>query len=340
MFVSLPRLIILGSLCNILVVAEPLVHDLETNITYQGTIVGDVEHFQNIKFAHDTSGPRRFAPPEPYTPAPGSEVDASSPGAACPQIKDAMLPFFSETQDMSEDCLNLRIARSSRMTETSKLPVVLWVHGGGVVKGSAYDPHFDPDKLLQHSVSIGKPVIYVAINYRLTIFGFARLPLLKARKSLNVGIRDQRLAFQWVKDNIEKFGGDPDKITVYGLSAGGTFTSLHLVAYGGKRSLPFSQAWVMSGPPGTALNMSSDATTTHTLAVAERLKCDSKDEAALLQCLRNTPMNTLLTIAMEYSVSNHPPAGLFTFIPSVDGDMFPDRPSVLYREGNFVKGNA
>jgi carboxylesterase type B len=152
-------------------------------------------------------------------------------------MKNAMLPFFSETGTMSEDCLNLRIARPipNGTTFNSKLPVVVWVHGGGVVKGSAYDLHSEPDKLVTLSESIGKPIIFVAINYRLTAFGFARLPILEEQRSLNVGLRDQREAMQWVKDNIEAFGGDPDKITVFGLSAGGTFLSLHLMAYAGKQ---------------------------------------------------------------------------------------------------------
>lgn len=340
MFARLQRLVLLGVLCNFTALADPVAQIPENKITYVGITVGSVEHFKNIKFAHEASGVRRFAPPDPYTPPHGAKVNASVPGSACPQIKDAILPFISETKGISEDCLNLRIARPAGTNSKNKLPVVVWVHTGGVVKGSAYDPHFDPDKLVKRSVSLGNPIIYVAINYRLTIFGFARLPLLKAQNSLNVGMRDQRAGFQWVKDNIATFGGDPERITAFGLSAGGTSISLHLMSYGGTRGVPFTQAWVMSGPPGTALNMSSDATTIHTMAVAEKLGCGNEDEDALLQCLRSMPMESLLETAIEYSVSNHPPAGLFTFIPSVDDDFFPDRQSALYRAGKFVKGRC
>jgi len=117
-------------------------------------------------------------------------VDATLPGAGCPQLQDAMPPFFSEEKTISEDCLSLRIVRPQGVTSESKPPVVVWLHGGGVVKGSAYDPHFDPENLIKLSVDSGKPTIYAAINYRLTMFGFARLPLLKDQKSLNVGMRD------------------------------------------------------------------------------------------------------------------------------------------------------
>ncbi|KAJ4358621.1 uncharacterized protein N0V89_003205 [Didymosphaeria variabile] len=302
--------------------ADPIVKVAfgETTVSYRGKTAASIEHFQNIKYGHDTSGSRRFAPPTPYIPDSG-EIDATLPGPACAQMRDAVPPFFSETPDISEDCLNLRITRPAGTKEGDKLPVVVWVAGGGVVKGNANDPHFDPEKLLTLGVEIGKPVIWVSFEYRLTIFGFARLPSLKEDGSLNNGMRDQREAMQWVKDHVEAFGGDPERITAYGLSAGGTMTSLQLVSYGGEKGVPFTQAWVMSGPPGTAVNMSSEATETHTRA-----------------CLRDVLMEDLLSTAVDYSKQNFPPAGLFTFIPSVDGDYFPDRQSVLYKAGRFVKG--
>ncbi|ESZ97832.1 hypothetical protein SBOR_1777 [Sclerotinia borealis F-4128] len=201
----------------------PTVSLEQSKVSYDGKLSGTVEHFHNIKFAEDTSGENRFAPPKPFTPASGTIFNASIPGPACPQLKDAMLPFFSEIGEMSEDCLNLHIARPANLKSTSNIPVVVWIHGGGVVKGSGSDPHSDPDRLIKLSVADGNPIIYMAINYRLNIFGFARLPLLTDTKSLNVGMRDQRIALEWVKDNIKSFGGDPNRITAYGLSAGGHF---------------------------------------------------------------------------------------------------------------------
>ncbi|CAJ2500563.1 Uu.00g034160.m01.CDS01 [Anthostomella pinea] len=94
----------------------------------------------------------------------------------------------------------------------------------------------------------------------------------------------------------------------------------------------------MSGPPGTALNVTSDATDAHTRAVAEKLECGTGSDEKTLKCLRGLSMETLLEAAMEHSVNNHPPNGLFTFIPSVDGDFIPDRHSVLYKAGRFAKG--
>lgn len=114
------------------------------------------------------------------------------------------------------------------------------------------------------------------------------------------------------------------------------------MTYAGEQGVPFTQAWAMSGPPGTALNMTSDATEIHTRAVAESAGCsvegDQTSDEQILQCLRDVPMDKLLELAVEYSQQNHPPLGLFTFIPSIDGDFLPERQSKLYRAGKFVKG--
>ncbi|KAI1394302.1 alpha/beta-hydrolase [Hypoxylon trugodes] len=318
---------------------DPTVKIEKSKVTYRGVTKGSVEEFYSIKFAHDTSSARRFAPPEPYTPPEGSEIEATSHGPACPQPKHAFPPWISETPDQSEDCLHLRISRPAGTTSNDKLPVAVHIVGGGVVKASASDPNFDPTNLITHSISLQKPIIHVVFNYRLNIYGFARLGILKDRKSLNVGMRDQRAGYQWVKDNIAAFGGDPDKITSFGLSSGGTFSSLHLMTFGGEQGVPFNQVWAMSGPPGTALNITSDATEIHTHAVAEQLGCEHDgDEEKILECLREVPVDKLTETATAYSVNNHPPGGLFTFIPSIDGDFLPDRQSVLYKAGKFVKG--
>ncbi|KAI1768039.1 alpha/beta-hydrolase [Hypoxylon sp. FL1150] len=325
------------AICCCSVVADPIATLEDTKVTYRGVTEGKVEHFLNIKFAHDTSGSRRFAPPEPYSPPEGSEIEAVTPGPACSQSEPAIPPFFVATPDTSEDCLHLRVSRPAGTASGDKLPVVVWISGGGVVKGSGYDPHCDPDKLLELSLELEKPVIYASFNYRLTIFGFAQLPLLREQKSMNAGMRDQRLALQWIKDHISSFGGDPERITVFGLSAGGTFPSLHLVSYGGEQGVPFSQLWAMSGPPGNAVNMTSDVIETHTRAVAVKLGCGTDSDEETLECLRAVPEKQLTAAAMEYAVSNHPPHGLHTFIPSIDGDFMPDRMSVLYKSGRLVK---
>ncbi|TGO40154.1 hypothetical protein BHYA_0041g00210 [Botrytis hyacinthi] len=115
-------------------------------------------------------------------------------------------------------------------------------------------------------------------------------------------------------------------------------TSLQIMAYGDQKGVPFQQAWVVSGPLGTSLNLISDATEHHTRAVADRVGCGGLVDSEILSCLRDFLMQDLIDSAMEYSMSNHPPSGLFTFIPSVDDDFLPDRYSTMMCEGRFVKG--
>ena len=103
------------------------------------------------------------------------------------------------------------------------------------------EPTFKPDGLVQQSVEGGSPVIHVAMNYRLGFFGFAQSGSLKEEGSENAGLRDQRLAIEWVRDNIEIFGGDPENITIFGQSSGGLAIGMHILAYGGTKPLPFQK---------------------------------------------------------------------------------------------------
>lgn len=119
--------------------STPEVYDGRQDIRYIGSrSSAGVEHFQNIFFAESTSGSNRFAPPVPYIPSPGSVVDASSPGAWCPQGTGDVLPFTSRITNVSENCLSLRIARPQGTKPDAKLPVMIWLHGG--------KSHFIPTK--------------------------------------------------------------------------------------------------------------------------------------------------------------------------------------------------
>lgn len=116
---------------NLLNVSTPYVRNARTGVSYRGTSKSGVEHFQNIFYAEDTSGPNRFAPPIPYTPPPGTVVDATAAGAWCPQgLGGPPLPFTSPITNVSENCLSLRIARSSSIGSSTKLPVLVYLHGG------------------------------------------------------------------------------------------------------------------------------------------------------------------------------------------------------------------
>lgn len=128
---SLPFL----SIYNVSTVSITNVH---SGVSYRGTLVNGVEHYQNIFYAEDTSGSNRFAPPVTFNPPRGTVVDATTAGAWCPQgTGGPPLPFTSPINNISENCLSLRIARPSGILASAKLPVLVWIHGGTELKLSS-----------------------------------------------------------------------------------------------------------------------------------------------------------------------------------------------------------
>lgn len=112
-------------------IPKPTVIDAPREITYRGSYsASGVEHFQNIFYAQEPSGPRRFAPPVPVHHLPGSVIDATAAGAWCPQGTGDVLPFTSRVTNISENCLSLRVARPRGVQSGAKLPVIVWLHGG------------------------------------------------------------------------------------------------------------------------------------------------------------------------------------------------------------------
>jgi carboxylesterase type B len=233
----------LQSVFSNLGVTSVAVHDAAHQITYTGTVDGGVEIFQNIFYAQDTSGANRFKPPVPIKLPPGSTVDGTAPGAMCPQAKgDAAFPFTSPTTNTSENCLSLKMGRPRGRSRGAKLPVLVYLHGGGAILGSGGDQLYRPHGIIRQSVANGQPVIFVGVNYRLGLFGFAASGALKKEKSMNNGLRDQRAALEWIKSNIDAFGGDPDRVTAVGQSVGAADIALHMASYAGKKGVPFERA--------------------------------------------------------------------------------------------------
>lgn len=320
----------------------PTAFDVARDIHYIGSRSSSgVEHFQNIFYGEDTSGPNRFAPPVPTKPIRGSIVDATQPGAWCPQGLGDVFPFTSRVTNVSEDCLSLRIARPSGTRPGAKLPVAVWLHGGGHALGSAYEILYEPDGLVRQAVADGQPLIFVAINYRLGFFGFATSQALIKTRHSNAGLRDQRAALEWVRDNIESFGGDPRRVTAIGQSVGASDISLQLTAFGGEHGVPFQRAIMMSGAPGLNFNTMSDLVANNTAAVAQQVGCvqngDSGSEETL-KCLREAPTDMLTNLSVTASRAARPPFGEGFFYPTYDGDFLPDRPSQLVRSGRVNKG--
>jgi carboxylesterase type B len=142
------------------------------SITYHGTSVNGIEKFLGIRYGESTAGANRFRPPIPFVYPEGTAVNATAPGSACPQtLGQQSLPLaVRNITDVSEDCLNLNIARPSLDWEAEKvdpLPVIVWIHGGSFWSGSNYEPTTFPDGMIKQSLNNDEPIIHVALNYRL-----------------------------------------------------------------------------------------------------------------------------------------------------------------------------
>ncbi|RAH50329.1 putative carboxylesterase [Aspergillus brunneoviolaceus CBS 621.78] len=142
------------------------------------------------------------------------------------------------------DCLNLNIATPSDTTTDARLPVFVFIHGSGLFIGANSWPQFELERLVALSVSNGLPIVAVSINYRLGMFGFITSEELRnAGYKANNGLRDQRVALEWVRRHIGDFGGDPDNITLAGMSAGAASVACHLES----ETPLFKRAILMSG---------------------------------------------------------------------------------------------
>ncbi|KAI1146367.1 putative lipase [Nemania diffusa] len=318
--------------------SAPRVVDDSQGITYVGLNRNGIEVFLGVPYGQDTSGVNRFKPPRPYTHAQGAVVNATSYGPACPQeLSDASPPFaYTAVTDISEDCLNLIIGRPNGTSKHSNLPVMVFIYGGGFFSGQNSEATTSPDGMVLESVANGLPIIMVAINYRLGIFGFAQSATLKAEGSENAGLRDQRLALEWVQDHINQFGGNPDKITVFGQSSGGLAVGMQIMAYGASKPVPFHQGICESqnNEPGITANFTIDAMQ----LVVDAVGCNTSDlhSAETVKCLRDFDMETLLDASVETYTGDIAHNAGDIWLPVVDGDFLPASPSQLIKEGRFA----
>jgi para-nitrobenzyl esterase len=193
-----------GSIAN----ASPTVRTKEGRVI--GSTVNGINEFLGIPYAAPPVGARRWRPPIAHGRFSGGVLEATSFGSECAQ------PGSNDSEaDGSENCLFLNVYTPASAGPTSALPVMVWIHGGALVKGDS--DQFDPTLLVQQGV------IVVTINYRLGYFGFFAESSIDAEKHLhgNYGLMDQQFALKWVQKNIAGFGGNPNQVTIFGESAGG-----------------------------------------------------------------------------------------------------------------------
>ncbi|KAI9064593.1 carotenoid ester lipase precursor [Trametes sanguinea] len=270
--------------------------------TVIGTTNGSVTQYLGIPYAQPPIGNLRLRLPQAVKPYTGM-INATSFGNQCIQ-QDFTLPSFPQDvpeaaqqylQDFiaipdvpqSEDCLNLNVIAPADATRESKLPVLVWIYGGGFQHGSnAMEPG---EAVVARSLQMGHPVIYVAMNYRLSAFGFLGGKEVKEAGVGNLGLQDQREAFRWVQKYIAAFGGDPSKVTIWGESAGAISVSLHMLANGGNTEGLFRAGFMESGAPGPYGDI-LELQGTYDQIVADSGCAGASDT---LECLRTVPADVL-----------------------------------------------
>lgn len=181
--------------------------------------------YKGIPFAAPPVGGLRWKEPQPVIPWEGVKI-ADSYGAAAMQVTWNPESFYgrewraSGSVPFKEDCLYLNVWTPAAGQVNKKLPVAMWIHGGGYREGFAFEPEMDGG---EDWASRG--VIFVSVTYRLGVLGFFSHPLLSAESlnkvSGNYGVMDQAAALKWIHNNIAQFGGDPNNVTIFGQSAGG-----------------------------------------------------------------------------------------------------------------------
>lgn len=290
--------------------------------------VPTVTVFKGIPFAKPPVGDLRWRAPQPCDPWEG-EYKAYAFGPVPPSHRDkdrfTLREFagYGLEDPMEEDCLYLDVwtpAASPR----EKLPVLVWIHGGGFVEDFAHDVVTDGDAFASRH-----GVILVAVEYRTGMLGFLSHPLLTAeggeKASGNYGMLDQVMALTWVRDNIGTFGGDPDNVTICGESAGGMSVLRHLCSPLSKGL--FHRAIVMSGT-GYNANMTDSLSWQKPLEEMEeegieafrRLGISSLDEARAL------PWEKFISIKKAMPSAFH---------PGIDGYFTPKETDQVFAEGTY-----
>jgi carboxylesterase type B len=239
-----------------------------------------MDFFGGIPYASPPVGNLRWAPPEEPPSWKPHVLDATQFGPDCYQMVDEVANPIASYDTMSEDCLYLNIytpAGASSPTRRTKLPVMVWFHGGGFQQGAAKRPEYDARRLAQEEM-----VIVVTANYRLGALGF----LVSSELGIlgNFGLMDQRAVLYWVKRHISKFGGNPNSITLFGESAGAVMIGLHL-----QMDNPdlFHKAILQSNPMGYQFR---SVVVADFLGDALRRAVDCRD----LQCLRGEPVEDIM----------------------------------------------
>ncbi|XP_053331523.1 cholinesterase-like [Spea bombifrons] len=287
---------------------------------------GSVIAYLGIPYGEAPIGAQRFKKPEPRKPWQGIH-EATKYGKSCYQTRDEASAAFRGTDmwqvnnEMSEDCLHLNVWVPS--TKPKSAQVMVFIYGGAFLAGTSSLDIYDPSILVY-----SEEVIVVSMNYRVGALGFLALPG-NINAPGNAGLFDQRLALQWVYENIAAFGGNPNTITLFGHSSGAACVGFHLLSPGSQNYT--KRAIVQSGSVSAPWAINSHKRARRlTLKLAELLECPTDDDNAMIACLKKVDPKDIVK-KQVLSETEHPYA-LTRIIPVVDYDFLSDTPNNLLKQ--------
>ncbi|MFG3154781.1 carboxylesterase/lipase family protein [Streptomyces sp. NPDC048219] len=288
--------------------------------TPYGAVRGRHEHgiavFRGVPYAAPPFGPRRFRPPVPPEPWDGvRDAGAFGPTAPKPPYSEAFAQYLSDPAVPGDDCLNLNVW-TPEPGPGARLPVLVWLHGGALTRGSSAVPVYDGRTFARDGV------VCVSVNYRLGVEGYGLFPDAPA----NAGLRDQIAALEWVRRSIAAFGGDPDRVTVAGQSAGAISIGALLAAPQARGLM--RRAVLQSGAPEAS---DRDKVRRMVRRIAARLKIPATAEA-----FAAADREHLLRAQAEVGRFSSPVLGGPAFGIVVDGDVVPGDPLEALVDGGVA----
>ncbi len=287
-----------------------------------GAAANGIAAFKGIPFAAPPTGELRWKKPQPVIAWQGVKM-ASDFAPSCMQDA-AMLQFMQSPPSMSEDCLYLNVWTPAK-TARQRLPVMVWIYGGGFAAGATSSPTYDGTRLA------AKGVVLVSVAYRVGAFGFLAHPELSresGKGSGNYGLQDMIAGLEWVHDNIAAFGGDARNVTIFGESAGGIAVSM-LAASPAAKGL-FQKAISESGGSFAPSRRAQEGgENVPTLAVAEAMG------QQFLAKLGASTLAAARALSADKIQAGQGPGLGGGFWPVDDGDVLPGDQYVLYSHGHF-----
>ncbi|KAG6808871.1 hypothetical protein H0H92_002520 [Tricholoma furcatifolium] len=284
-----------------------------------------VDEFLGISYG---SAPR-FSQATMMTYSSSQTINATANAPACPQIAGTnSLAVNYGIYGTSENCTTLDIQRPHGIQSGTLLPVMVWIHGGALTQGASW--YYPGNGIVQQSVSNDMPVITVIMQYRLAAWGFLGGNEASANGAQNLGLYDQKLALEWVQNNIKSFGGDPTRVTVFGQSSGSMSIAYHML---NTSQALFSGAIMESGTSTSVPVLAPSYYEYNYNALVDAVNCNGASNT--FDCLLAVDMETMINatnlIYSQPTVYGSRPWGV-----TLDYNIIPGPPALLTAEGQIA----